>query len=299
MGWGQKWGVGQYGLDELRQRFNLQYSPESEEQAKARGGGLYNQAGDIWGINQAGERVYLGKASGLYGNRELIEAHARQASSDEVKHSDDNSNLSSIGDRAGAIWNLWSGQGANMLPELPAPETAAPSAPSPDPNAGNYDYSDVLGMTPAEFDAQRELNVIREQGNINTTIQDIISQSNKYIADVQGRTSVQVADIGAGATKYASDRQKEATTYVADREKEAALGVENIRTQGALNLQDIVNAGLKDVETIRGQSAKDVATIGGEFDVKTEEVKGRTSRDVARIDRDKGIYGSLISAFQF
>ena len=299
MGWGQKWGAGQYGLDELRQRFNLQYSPELKEQAEARGGGMYNPTGDIWGMNQAGERVYLGKASGLYDNRELIEAHARQASSGEVKHSDDNSNLSSIGDRAGALWNLWSGQGANMLPEPPAPEPAAPAAPSPDPNAGNYDFNDVLGMTPAEFDLEADLARIREQGNINTTIQNIITQSNKYIADVQGRTSVKVADIGAGATKYASDRQKEATTYVADRQKESALGVENIRTQGALKLQDIVNAGLKDVETIRGQSARDVATIGGQFDVKTEEVKGKTARDVAKIDRDKGIYGSLISAFSF
>jgi len=154
---------------------------------------------------------------------------------------------------------------------------------------------DLGGMTPFEYDYQKTIDL----ANINKEIENMRNQSNKYIADIQGETSTGVATIGAGATKYAADLQKEATTYVADMEKEAALGVENIRTKGALNLQDIVNAGLKDVETIRGQSAKDVATIGGEFDVKTEEVKGRTSRDVARIDRDKGIYGSLISAFQF
>ena len=66
--WGQKWGTGKYGLDELRERFNLQYSPELEEQASPRGGGMYNEAGDIWGQNKAGERVYLGRAQGLYDN---------------------------------------------------------------------------------------------------------------------------------------------------------------------------------------------------------------------------------------
>jgi hypothetical protein len=296
MGWGQNWGAGQYGLDELRQRFNLLYSPELEKQAKARDRNMYNTAGDIWGINQAGERVYLGKASGLYGNKELIEAHARQASPDEIKHSLDNSDLSSIGDRAGAIWNLWSGQGTN-LPETTGPEP--PAAPSPDENAGNYDYSDALGMTPAEFDLEADLARMREQGNINTTIENIIRQSNNYIADVTSGATIKVGELSAGATKYASDRSLEASNYASDRSKEAILGAENIRKDTALQLQPIINAGLKDVETIRGASAKDVARITGEFGVKGEEVRGKSARDVAKIDKDKAIYGSLISAFSF
>jgi hypothetical protein len=151
------------------------------------------------------------------------------------------------------------------------------------------------GMTGFEYDYQKSIDL----ANINKQIQNMVNESNKYIADVQARSAGNVATISAGATKYTADRQKEATTYVADREKETALGVENIRTKGALDLQDIVNAGLKDVETIRGQSARDVATIGGEFDIQGEEIKGETARDVAKIDREKGIYGSLISAFSF
>jgi len=151
------------------------------------------------------------------------------------------------------------------------------------------------GMTPFEYDYQKSIDL----ANINKQIQNMVNESNKYIADVQARSAGNVATISAGATKYTADRQKEATTYVADREKETALGVENIRTKGALDLQDIINAGLKDVETIRGQSARDVATIGGEFDIQGEEIKGETARDVAKIDREKGIYGSLISAFSF
>jgi hypothetical protein len=157
----------------------------------------------------------------------------------------------------------------------------------------------INGMTPAEFDLEADLARIREQGNIETTIRNMITQSNNYIADVQARSAGNVATIGAGATKYTADRQKEATTYVADREKETALGVENIRTKGALDLQDIVNAGLKDVETIRGQSAKDVEKIRGEFDIQGEQIRGQTARDVAELDFKKGLYGSLVSAFNF
>ena len=127
MGWGQKWGSGQYGLDELRQRFNLQYSKELENQANARGGGaMYNEAGDIWGKNKAGERVYLGRAKGLYGNDELIQAHSRQAHPDEHDHSSDGSELSSIGDRAGALWNVWDGGGGGAKKEGYKPSDPTP-----------------------------------------------------------------------------------------------------------------------------------------------------------------------------
>jgi hypothetical protein len=151
------------------------------------------------------------------------------------------------------------------------------------------------GMTGLEYDYQKSIDL----ANINKQIQNMVNESNKYIADVQARSAGNVATISAGATRYTADRQKEATTYVADREKETALGVENIRTQGALDLQDIVNEGLKDVETIRGQSAENVATIGGKFDIKGEKIRGQTARDVADIDFKKGLYGSLISAFSF
>ena len=78
-----------------------------EEAKKRKGSGMYNEAGDIWGKSSTGEDVYLGKAKGLYGNKELISGHAKQADPREVIHKEKNESLSSIGDRAGAIWNLW------------------------------------------------------------------------------------------------------------------------------------------------------------------------------------------------
>ena len=107
--WGSKWGAGSYSTEELRKRFGLAYSKELEEEAKTRrSAGMYNEEGDIWGKSSTGKDVYLGKAhQGLYGNEELISGHARQADAGEKIHKDRGENLSSIGDRAGGIWNVW------------------------------------------------------------------------------------------------------------------------------------------------------------------------------------------------
>lgn len=111
--WGTKWGKGSYDTEELRKRFGLIYNEGLERRAAKRKGvgttGLYNEKGDIWGKSSTGEDVYLGRVGddSLYGNKELISGHRRQADSGEVIHEKEGSKLSSIGDRAGAIWNLW------------------------------------------------------------------------------------------------------------------------------------------------------------------------------------------------
>ena len=118
------------------------------------------------------------------------------------------------------------------------------------------------GDTPAVFDYKKGLDYINAQGNINTNIQNIESEANKYIGQLN-------KDVGIAQT--------EATRYVADRQLERDLGVENIRSKGAIDLQGIINAGAANVETIRGNYG----------------LKGK------QIDRDTAILGGLVSAFNF
>ena len=110
--WGSQWGGGSYSTEELRKRFGLAYDKGLERRAEKRKGvgttGLYNEKGDIWSKSSTGEDIYLGRIDNdnLYENKELLAAHARQADPREQKHSETDKRLSSIGDRAGAIWNL-------------------------------------------------------------------------------------------------------------------------------------------------------------------------------------------------
>ena len=110
--WGSQWGKGSYSPEEIRERFGLAYDIGLERRAEKRKGvgttGLYNEKGDIWSKSSTGEDIYLGRIDNdnLYENKELLAAHARQADPREQKHSETDKRLSSIGDRAGAIWNL-------------------------------------------------------------------------------------------------------------------------------------------------------------------------------------------------
>jgi hypothetical protein len=152
-------------------------------------------------------------------------------------------------------------------PKAPTPKEGAPAS------IPGFTGSTAEGDSPAVFDYKKGLDYINAQGNINTKIQNIESEANKYIAGLQ-----------AGSTKYVADKslegertRAEATRYVADRELESNLGVENIRSKGAIDLQGIINAGASNVETIRGEYA----------------VKGK------KIDRNTAILGGLVSAFNF
>lgn len=122
------------------------------------------------------------------------------------------------------------------------------------------------GDSPAVFDYKKGLDYINAQGNINTNIQKLETESNKYIAGLQFGAAKDIANTQAGTTRY-----------VADRELESNLGVENIRSKGAIDLQGIINAGASNVETIRGNYG----------------LKGK------QIDRDTAILGGLVSAFNF
>jgi hypothetical protein len=152
----------------------------------------------------------------------------------------------------------------------PAPKENKEGDPA---NIPGFASSTAEGYSPAVFDYQKGLDYINAQGNINTNIQRIESEANKYVSELE-----------TGATRYTADQQlaaekerAQATRYVADRELESNLGVENIRSKGAIDLQGIINAGASNVETIRGEYA----------------VKGK------KIDRNTTILGGLVSAFNF
>jgi len=92
------WGSGDLDAASLAAKYNLDTSNEGRGE------------GHIWGRNADGSEVYIGKSSmELASNETLIANHAKQASDDEVNHSDKPESLSSSGDIKGAILNEWKG----------------------------------------------------------------------------------------------------------------------------------------------------------------------------------------------
>ena len=168
------------------------------------------------------------------------------------------------------------------------PPKAPPKEEGPPASIPGFTPSSAEGVTPAVFDYEKALNLINAQGNINTSIQKLESDAQKYAASVQASATASAASSQAEATKFAASVQANAmmgvattqagaTKYVADKELESALGVENIRSKGAIDLQGIINAGTANVENIRGEY----------------NLKGK------KIDRSTAILGGLVSAFNF
>ena len=165
-----------------------------------------------------------------------------------------------------AISGFAASQGINLDPEITNPK---PKEEKPEGELAvipGFKPSTAAGDSPAVFDYKKGLDYINAQGNINTNIQKIESDANKYISELQFGAARDIANTQAGATRY-----------VADRELESNLGVENIRAKGAIDLQGIINAGAANVENIRGGYG----------------VQGK------KIDRSTAILGGLVSAFNF
>lgn len=136
------------------------------------------------------------------------------------------------------------------------------------PSLPDFSFFGEEGFTPAEFDYQSAANLVNLQGNIDTRI-----------AELNTETAETVAEIGFRGSRYTETGDKEfaGQKYMADRDKEARLGVENIRAKGAIDLQAIVNAGNREVENIRGEYG----------------LKGK------KIDRSTAVLGGLVNAFNF
>lgn len=215
-------------------------------------------------------------------------------------------------------------------PEVVVPPTPPPPAPEPIPvpatpdPAANYKptvqtpegYSSVrniefkyeTSLKNLQGDIEKELEDMRTNAAIKST--QLTTDAQRYIADTTRDTSLKstqlttdaqryIADVGRDSNIRSTELSANAQRYVADVGQSTAFGVADRESKGRLDLQAIVNAGLKDVATTQAEAQKSVATIQGDYSLQGEKERQRGQRDVADLTSKRGMYASLMSAFNF
>ena len=164
------------------------------------------------------------------------------------------------------------------------------------------------GYTPAEFDlySQTQLATLEggfaqeRQDSINETniiVNQLIADSNKYIADIGLQGTIYGQDAETYRSTYRDDTLKDIEFYKADQDRAKAENVQTIQGEYGLDLQAIRNAGAEAVERIRG-----------EYDLLGTRIQSSTQSGIAEIQRqasdyraDRGVeanmFGAIFSGF--
>ena len=160
------------------------------------------------------------------------------------------------------------------------------------------------GMTGAELEDYidtrehgQQLDVLGLQNKGALDIQNLISESNRYIADAQKASSMYESDKSVERQQISSGAYERTGKYVADVKKQQAENVATIQGKYGLDLQKIVNAGAKDVEDIRGKYGVEAEKTKGEFGLKSDILTTKSAERVAGTKRDATMFGSLLSGF--
>ena len=218
-------------------------------------------------------------------------------------------------------------------PPVPKEEKEGDPAEIPD-----FKSSTAEGDTPAVFDYKKGLDYINAQGNINTNIRRLETESDNYIAGLQYGAAENIATTQAGAEKYAADQalagegvRSGTTKYVADQglagenvrastsrylaDQELAgenvragttkyvadqgLAGENVRASTSRYLSDRQLESDLGVENIRAKGAIDLQGIINAGASNVETIRGEYGLKGKQIDRNTAMFNSLISSFNF
>lgn len=193
-------------------------------------------------------------------------------------------------------------------PEVVVPPTPPPPPPAPIPVPATPDpaanYKPTV-QTPEGYASVREIEFGYEkalknvQGDIDKELENM--RTNAAIKSTELTTGAQryIADVSRDTTLKSALLTTDAQRYIADVGQSTAFGVADRESKGRLDLQAIVNAGLKDVTNIQTEGQKAVATIQGDYSLQGEKERQRGQRDVADLTSKRGMYASLMSAFNF
>ena len=174
-------------------------------------------------------------------------------------------------------------------------------------------------MTPAEFDNEWQWLHDEHQGTLSQTLQTLINDGNANVANIQGQWSDTVAQTAADASKYSddvtsgwqttiaeiqsgwrkdiADIQADTTKYVTDTQSGMHSTIASGQNQNRLDLQEIVNSGLANVATLQGDYTLSGIEAQGRWSASGIELQTESAKEIAEMESEAGLYGSLFAGF--
>jgi len=174
-------------------------------------------------------------------------------------------------------------------------------------------------MTPAEFDNEWEYIHKEHEGDLNYTLQELINTGNDSVAHITGQWSNTVAETAAAASRYSDDVtsgwqttianiqsgwrtdvaqiQADTTRYVTNTESGMHSTIASGQNQNRLDLQEIVNSGLANVATLQGDYTLSGIEAGGRWSTSGIKLQTESAKEIAGMESEAGLYGSLFAGF--
>ncbi len=183
------------------------------------------------------------------------------------------------------------------------------------------EYTGRVEGTMTPFEAENEWQYLHAEhaGNLADTLQKIVNSgilavanvesgwrdtvattakdASDYAADVQSGWQTEVADIASGWRVEIAEIQSGTTKYVTDTQSGMHTTIASGQNQNRLDLQEIVNSGLANVATLQGDYTLSGIEAQGRWSASGIKLQTESAKEIAKMESEAGLYGSLFAGF--
>jgi hypothetical protein len=152
-------------------------------------------------------------------------------------------------------------------------------------------------FTPAAFDFDQTSQLSAQDAAEQYALQELINKGNAYTQGVLASASMYGDDADTLQQQIASTAQERANKYDSFMDAYAMTTSQAIKTQGDVNIKELDNAGRLAVTESAGAWNAANSAVEGEYANERQRISGQYQKDVAKINKDASIFGSLIAGF--
>jgi len=154
-----------------------------------------------------------------------------------------------------------------------------------------------LGQTPASFDRDTALQLQTLVGQQNYALEELRQQGALALGQVAGAASMFGSSQDTLQQTIASEAAERASNYASYMSSTAQTNVAQINAASSDALQRLDNAGKAAVANIVGSWNTQNSAVQGAYQNENTRIAGQYQKDVAKLNQNASMFGSLFSGF--
>ena len=154
-----------------------------------------------------------------------------------------------------------------------------------------------IGQTPASFDRDTALQLQSLVGQQSLAVEKLRQEGALALGQVAGAASMFGSSQDTLQQKIASEAAERASNYASYMSSTAQTNVAEINAASSAALQQLDNEGKAAVADIMGSWNTQNSAVVGAYQNENTRIAGQYQKDVAKLNQNASMFGSLFSGF--
>jgi len=163
--------------------------------------------------------------------------------------------------------------------------------------SGGSSGGGFIGQTPASFDRDTALQLQSLVGQQSLAVEKLRQEGALALGQVAGAASMFGSSQDTLQQKIASEAAERASNYASYMSSTAQTNVAEINAASQAALQSLDNEGKAAVAQIMGSWNTQNSAVQGAYQNENTRIAGQYQKDVAKMNQNASLFGSLFSGF--